>query len=240
MKYIQHYEDLSGSTLSADSLSQYFPLVKKIAFHIKKRLPSHIDINDLLQSGMVGLIEAKKNYRTDMNAAFETYASIRIRGSIVDDLRKNSWTSRDTIKNMRRVSNAIQAIEQRHHRSATTEEIAKELGITLDEHLKLSQEISFCNVMSLEDVEEGVSFVDDNMSDPQREFMQDSLRQEVKKLLIELPEREQLVLSLYYVEEFTFKQIGEILELTEARVCQLHSQAIARVRSKRIIKEGVE
>lgn len=211
---------------------QYRPLVKKIALFIKRRLPSHIDLDDLLQSGLVGLLEAKQHYKNDQGATFETFASIRIRGSIIDSLRKNSWITRETIKNMKRISDAITKLEQRNKRHATTEEIANELGITLDEHARMSQEISLCNILSLDEIDQDKSYISDEEGDPNQLIDQEDIKKYLQVVLKELPEREQLVLSLYYVEEFTLKQISEILEVTEARVCQLHSQAIARVRSR--------
>lgn len=211
---------------------EYRSLVKKIVLFIKRRLPSNIEYDDLLQSGLIGLLEARQNYKTGMGASFETFASIRIRGAIIDSLRKNSWVSRETIKNMRRVSDAISKIEQRDQKQATTEDIAKELGLSVEEHFKISQEISICNVLSLNVIDENDSILGSDETNPQEISQHEDIKERLKAILADLPEREQLVLSLYYVEEFTFKQIGEVLELTEARICQLHSQALARVRNK--------
>lgn len=211
-------------------VSEYLPLVKKIAVFIKRKLPSSIEFDDLLQSGLVGLLEAGKNYNPDLGASFETFASIRIRGAIIDSLRKNSWVSRETIKNMKRISQAISRIEQRDQRPATTEAIIKELEITADELFKISQEINMLQIVSLN--EETMNVAHEDLIDPEKIAQKEWLKESLKNCLKLLPEREQLVLSLYYVEELTFKQIGEALDLTEARICQLHSQAIIRIRSK--------
>lgn len=232
MQSIDIYQENSDGVLLEQFVLKHRPLVKKIALYIKRRLPSHIELDDLLQSGLVGLLEARQNYKNNMGTTFETYASIRIRGSIIDSLRKNSWVTRETIKKMRKMSEAITKIEQRNHKHATTEEIALELGISVEEHFKMSQEISICNVLSLDEIDYDNSLFGDDDEDPLAIAQNQGLEERLKEILKNLPEREQLVLSLYYIEEFTFKQIGEILELTEARICQLHSQAIARVRGK--------
>lgn len=232
MQSVDMYEENADNLLLEQFVIQHRPLVKKIALYIKRRLPSSIELDDLLQSGLIGLLEARKNYKNNMGTSFETYASIRIRGSIIDSLRKNSWVSRETIKNMRRVAEAINTVEQKNQRQATTEEIAAELGISLEEHFKLSQEINLCHVLSLDAMGfDGECLVDEN-KDPESLTQEEGTKEQLKLVLSQLPEREQHVLSLYYVEEFTFKQIGEILDLTEARICQLHSQAIARIKSK--------
>lgn len=231
-----HSIDLYDETAKSVSLDQFVndhkTLVKKIALYIKRRLPSHVGLDDLMQSGFVGLLEAHKNYKDDMGASFETYAGVRIRGAIIDALRKNSWGTRESSKNMRRISEAITKIEQRGQKHPSTEDIIAELGISLDEHAEMCKHIIVSNVISLDLVDQDNSLLGDAALDPQVINQQEDLKQFIKDILIELPQREQLVLSLYYLDEFTFKQIGEILDLTEARICQLHSQAIARVQAK--------
>lgn len=236
MYSVNIYEENADGMMLEQFVIQHRPLVKKIALYIKRRLPSHVELDDLLQSGLVGLLEARQHYKPGMGASFDTFASIRIRGAIIDSLRKNSWVSRDTVRNMRRISDAITKIEQRDHHQATTEEIAAELGISLEEHFKISQEISISHIVSLDEVDRDDSLLSNNSDTPHDVNQQENTKDFLKKILENLPERERLVLSLYYVDEFTFKQIGEILELTEARICQLHSQAIARVRAKMEIK----
>ncbi len=212
-------------------VESYLPLVKKIAVSIKRKLPSHIEFDDLLQSGLIGLIEAKNNFKSDMGASFETFASIRIKGAIIDYLRKNSWVSRETIKAMKEIAAAVTKIEQRDLRHATVEDILTEMNITSDEYFRISQEISILQIISL--TERHIdSVTNDDSDDPEKIFQQEGIKQNLKDILKTLPEREQLILSLYYVDELTFKQIGEVLELTEARICQLHGQAITRVRRK--------
>lgn len=231
MQGVDMYEESSGDALEQFVLD-HRPLVKKIALYMKRRLPSHIELDDLLQAGLVGLLEAREHFKLNAGASFATFASIRIRGAMIDFLRVNSWVSRETIKNMRKVSEAITKIEQRNQTQATAETIAAELEISMEEYAQLSLEISMCNMLSLTDVDEHDSLLKNDSSDPESISQNDDLKEHLKEILTLLPEREQLVLSLYYVEELTLKQIGEVLELTEARVCQLHSQAIARIRTK--------
>lgn len=231
MQGVEFYEENANGLMLEQFVLEYRPLVKKIALHIKRKLPSHVEVEDLFQSGFIGLLEARKHFKPNMGASFETYASIRIRGSIIDALRKNSWGTREAVKNMRLIGEAIARIEQRKQKTPTSEEIAEELGITPDEHLKMCQQISICNVISLDMMENDDSLGDDQ-NNPDEITQQDEIKAKIKNVLTTLPEKEQLVLSLYYIEEFTFKQIGEILELTEARICQLHSQAISRVQTK--------
>jgi len=240
MNNITAYEENSDTLITNQFIEQYQPLVKKLALYIKRRLPSHIDLDDLLQSGLVGLLEARKGFQNGMGASFETYASIRIRGAMIDSLRKNSWASRDTIKNMKKISEAISQVEQRKQAHAAADEIALQLGISIEEYFQLSQEVSYCSVLSLDELEEdSISFNNDN-ENPDEVTQREFAKNELKLILADLPEREQLVLSLYYVEELTLKEIGEVLEITEARVCQLHSQSIARVRSKFNVEKNKE
>lgn len=233
MQSINFYEENADNKVPEQFVLEHRPLVKKIALYIKKRLPSHILLDDLLQSGFVGLIEAQQQYKSNMGTSFETYASIRIRGAIIDSLRKNSWCTRDSSLNLRNMSDAISRLEQRAHKQPSSEEIANELGISMDEHLKVCQQISMNTVISLDALNtDSGQLSGDDEANPFEIAQHDDMKLHLKTVLSSLPEREQLVLSLYYLDEFTFKQIGEILTLTEARICQLHSQAIARIQTK--------
>lgn len=234
------YQDNSGDALEQFVL-QHRPLVKKIALYVKRRLPSHIELDDLLQAGLIGLLEAKENYQSDMGTAFETFAGIRIRGAMIDSLRKSSCITRDTLRNMRRISEVVAKIEQRKQGPVSNEEIAAELGISIDEHFKMEQDINVCYLLSLEEIDyEHSGLIGNEEEDPQKLLQKDNIKHELKNVLSSLSEKEQLILSLYYVEEFTFKQIGEILELTEARVCQIHREAIIKVRKKMLLDKDTD
>lgn len=230
MRGIDIYKSQSTEN-NLSSPEEVVTLVIKIAKHFKRKLPSHIELNDLIQSGYMGYLEAKDHYQPDQGASFETFVSHRIKGAMIDELRKNSWGSRDAMKQMRLFGEAAHRIEQREQRQASPEEIARELNMTADEYLKASQKIALCQVISMT-VLEDVNALPGNEDDPGEAALQADLAQKIKPLLNTLPERERLVLSLYYVEELTFKEIGEVLSLTEARICQLHATAIARVRSR--------
>jgi RNA polymerase sigma factor for flagellar operon FliA len=229
---LNEYQDDVHSISLEQLVAQYSSLVKKIALYIKRRLPSSIELDDLLQSGLVGLIEAKRGFKNGMGASFETYAGIRIRGAIIDSLRKNAWVGRETLKNMRKVSEAINTIEQRDQQQASSEKIGKELGVTSEELFDIYQDINICNVMSLDEIDHDHYNLSETVSSPHESVHRESLRKHLQSILSTLPERDQQLLSLYYIEEFTFKQIGEILDLTEARICQLHAKLIAKVRMK--------
>ncbi|VVC77118.1 RNA polymerase sigma factor FliA [Aquicella siphonis] len=232
MQGIEIYEENSDRLMLEQFILEHRSLVKKISLHIKKRLPSHIELDDILQAGFVGLLEARKQYKPDMGTAFDSYASIRIRGAIIDSLRKNSWGTRETMRNMRRITEAISRIEQRGQKQATSEEIAAELGISMDEHVLICQQISINNIVSIDMLDDENLLASDEDDNPSVITQKENIIQHIKDILHTLPEREQLVLSLYYIEELTFKQIGEVLELTEARICQLHSQAISKIKVK--------
>ena len=232
MSSLDMYEETATPIMSDQFILDHHPLVKKIALYIKRRLPSHIGLEDLMQSGFVGLLEARKNYRDDMGTTFDTFAGIRIRGSIIDSLRKNSWGVRDAGRHARQLNEAITRLEQKGQKQATTDEIIEELGITHDEHAEMCQQISVNHVVSLDLIDSENEIFGDESANPFCITQMDNLQIQIKSVLKQLPEREQMVLSLYYLEEFTFKQIGEVLDLTEARVCQLHSQAISRVKVK--------
>ena len=232
MNTINFYQEQVDSQTMEEFVLQHRTLVKKIALHMKKRLPSHIDLDDLLQSGFIGLLEARGKYLVEKGVAFETFASTRIYGAMVDALRKNSWATRDALRSMRRISEAISLLEKRHQKHPTNEEIATEIGVDVDEYLRICQQITVCNVLNIDLVDVDSAGGADESSNPQEINQKQELISMIKQEITSLPEREQLVLSLYYLEDFNMKQIGEILDLTEARICQLHSQAISKLKSK--------
>ncbi len=232
MHSVELYEQNADHRSLEQFVVEHTPLVKKIALHIKKKLPSHIDLEDMLQSGFVGLLEAKNNFKSNMGATFETFASIRIHGAIIDSLRKNSWGTRESSKYFREMGEAISRIEQREQKQATIEQVALELGLTMEEHAKLCERVSIGNVLSLDLIDSDNEFLVTDDHNPQDITQELQIKDQIKGILDTLPERERMVLSLYYIEEFTFRQIGETLGVTEARICQLHSQAIARIQAK--------
>jgi RNA polymerase sigma factor for flagellar operon FliA len=222
-------------TVEADLVRNHADLVKRIAYHVAARLPPSVDVEDLIQAGVVGLIEAARHYNGERGASFETYAGIRIRGAIMDELRRGDWAPRSVHRRHREIAAAMRAIEQRTGREAREEEIIKELGITADTYHAALQDAVQCQVLSLDtptqDGEPGFDAVD-NSGEPLQELEKDEFQGSVANAISELPERERLVLSLYYNEEMNLREIGAVLEVSESRVCQIHGQALLRLRGR--------
>lgn len=217
------------------SIEEHIALVKRIALHLAARLPSAVDIDDLLQSGMVGLIEAANNFDPTRGASFPTYAGIRIRGAMLDDIRKNDWTPRSVHHKFRNVSKAIGEVEAETGRQAHADEIADRLGISADEYHKILADSSCSRLFSLEETLEESSWHGSppasNAPTPDQEVYQSQFRDKLAEAIRRLPERESLVLSLYYERELNLKEIGEVLDVSESRVCQIHGQAVLRLRA---------
>jgi RNA polymerase sigma factor FliA len=211
-------------------------LVKRIAYHVVSRLPSHIEVDDLIQAGMIGLLNAAQNFEPTKGANFETYAGIRIRGAMLDEARRSNWTPRSTFRNAKQVSLAIRSIENRTGRDAKGPEIAAALGVSLDEYHRMVESAASSRILSYEQLAgdpERASMLPDAPEDgPETMLEGDQFRDAMAAAIAALPERERLVLSLYYDQELNLREIGEILEVSESRVCQIHGQAVIRVRAR--------
>jgi RNA polymerase sigma factor FliA len=228
----------SVQAVDADEcVMQYAPLVKRIAHHLLSRLPGSIQAGDLIQAGMLGLLEAIKHYDASHGASFETYAGIRIRGSMLDEVRRSDWTPRSVHKKSRMVSEAIRAIENKTGREARDADIVEHLGITPDEYNDILQDSISCRVFSVEELSETGNHVCDespNMmaAGPLDGLMRDGFQQALANAIMKLPERERLVISLYYDDELNLREIGEVLNISESRVSQICTQAVLRLRSR--------
>ncbi len=221
----------------ADSLvRQHAPLVKRIAYHLMARLPASVQVDDLIQSGMIGLLEASRKYDASKGASFETYAGIRIRGSMMDEIRKGDWVPRSVHRNTRKISEAIKRVEDREGRDAKDQEVAEELGMELDHYYSCLKDSASGKLFSFEDVleagEGAVNQLESTSESPCSEFQEDAFKAGLAEAIATLPERERIVLSLYYNEELNLKEIGEVLSVSESRVSQIHSQAALRLRSR--------
>jgi len=218
-----------------ERVMQHAPLVKRIAYHLLSKLPDSVQVDDLIQAGMLGLLEAIKNYDALQGASFDTYAGIRIRGSMLDEVRRSDWTPRSVHKKSRMVSDAIRIIENRTGRAARDIDVAESLGITIEEYNHILLDSSSCRIFSIEEMaQSGDSYLDEALV---HEELADGLNREVFQqaladAIMNLPERERLVISLYYDEEFNLREIGEILNISESRVSQISTQATLRLRSR--------
>ncbi len=216
----------------ADALvTRHAELVKRIAYHLAGRLPPSVDVADLIQAGMLGLIEAAANYAANRGASFETYAGIRIRGAMIDALRKLDWAPRSVHRKARAVAAAMRDIERETGRDARDGEVAKRLGIGLEEYHAIVQDAASCRLASLDDAAATVATPDD-AADPFREVADEGFRTALAQSIETLPERERLVMSLYYSDGLNLKEIGAVLKVTESRVCQLHGQALVRLKAR--------
>lgn len=218
-------------------VSQHRDLVKRIAFHLAARLPASVDIDDLVQAGMIGLLDAARHYDGNAGASFETYAGIRIRGAMVDELRSGDWAPRSVHKKVREATETVRRLEQERGHAVPEADVAESMGIGLDDYRQIQADAVQCQMLSLDmpqDGEEPEAWqVQDLAALTPAEHLQN---REFHKALAEairtLPEREQLVLSLYYRDELNLREVGEVMSVTESRVCQIHGQALIHLRAR--------
>ncbi len=220
----------------SDLVTTHAPLVKRIAYHLMSRLPASVQVDDLIQAGMIGLLEASRNYDATQGASFETYAGIRIRGSMLDEIRKGDWAPRSLHRKVREISRAVHEIEAEFGRDARDAEVAERLEITLDEYHQTLQNANSHKIFSFEDLpmrDEGMSEgLTDKIAGPLEQAEYDGFREGLAKAIAGLPERERLVMSLYYDEELNLRETGEVLGVSESRVCQIHAQALIRLKAR--------
>ncbi len=210
-------------------------MVKRIAYHLLGRLPRSIQMDDLMQAGMEGLLEAAMHYDDTKGASFETYAGIRIRGHMLDEVRRNDWVPRSVYRHARMISTAVHEAENRLNREAKDHEVAEELGVSLDEYHQMLMDSNGAHLYGFDDIgiTEDVLVGDEPSStEPHVHAMQQDLRQTLADIISSLPKNEQLALSLYYEHELNLKEIGEILGVSESRVSQIHSQATHRIKAR--------
>ena len=229
---------VSGVTDRNSALEQYAPLVKRIAHHLMARLPASVEVDDLIQVGMMGLLDAITRYQETQGLQFDSYATQRIRGAMLDELRRNDWLPRGVRRDVRRIEDAISRLQQRHGRPPNEKELAAELKMPLDKYQQLLQEARGYQLLHYEDFSDDS---DENLLDrshaderpnPLEVLLDVRLRQRLIDAIEELPDREKTMMGLYYEQELNLKEIGAIMGVSESRVSQLHSQAIARLRSR--------
>lgn len=237
----RRYKKANDSQAREKLIEQYIPLVKYVAGRLAMNLPSSVDVGDLESFGFFGLLDALEKYDAERNIKFETYATTRIRGAIIDGLRSLDWVPRSTRAKARLVESQIYELTNDLGRTPTNEEIATALGLTLDDYFALLSELKGANLFSLDDAAAGEQggedlkvldlVVDQGLLPDQRVIEKESVA-ELAAAIEQLSERERLVLALYYHEDLTLKEIGHVLQVSESRVSQIHTKAIMTLRSK--------
>ena len=221
-------------------IKQYQPLVRRLAHHMMAKLPANVQVDDLIQVGLLGLSDALTRYEAAQGVQFETFATQRIRGAMLDELRGNDWMSRGSRKSQKEIEQAMRRLEHTLGRSPIESEIAAELNMSLADYQTLLGKVRGTQLVYIEDMASGQddedSFLDrhvaDETADPQSMLRDQRIRQALVQAIKSLPEREQFIMSMYYEQDMNLKEIAAVLEVTESRVCQLHSQSIARLRAK--------
>jgi RNA polymerase sigma factor for flagellar operon FliA len=218
-------------------LAEHMPLVKRLAHQMKAKLPPSVEVDDLVQAGMIGLLDAINRYEENHGAQFETYAVLRIRGAMLDELRSNDWMPRSTRQNMRKVEQAMAALQQQLGRPPSESEIAGSLKLSLADYQEMLGDSGGHQLVYYEDFhdEDGNdSWLDRyavDEEDPLRALLETDFRQAVIDAIDSLPPREKILMGLYYEEELNLKEIGAVMGVSESRVSQLHSQAVGRLRT---------
>ena len=239
----REYRRTGDKALRDRLILTYAPLVKFVAGRISSGLPPHVDDNDLVSYGLLGLIGAIERYDPDRDVKFETYAIARIKGSIIDELRSMDWVPRSVRARARQIEQAIAQLEAQLHRAPTDEEIAAKLGITEEELSESLSDISRSSIAALDELWTLASGSGDQVAlidtiedtegpEPQAALDETETREALAEAIAALPEREKIVITLYYYEELTLREIGEVLGVTESRVSQLHTKAILRLRAR--------
>ena len=227
--------------LDRDALiRQYSPLVRRLAHHMMVKLPASVQVDDLIQVGLIGLTDALTRYEAAQGVQFETFATQRIRGAMIDELRENDWMSRGSRKSQKEIEAALRRLEHRLGRSPVESEIAAEMNMNLVDYQTLLGKVQGTQLVYLEDMSGGEDgndhFLDrhcsDSEADPMAVLRDSRLRESLVSAIKTLPEREQYIMSMYYENDMNLKEIALVLGVTESRVCQLHSQSIARLRAK--------
>ncbi len=224
-------------------IKDYVPLVKFVAYRIAARLPSHVELDDLINSGILGLMDAIEKFEPSRNIKFKTYAELRIKGAILDGLRELDWVPRSLRRKKKDIEGAYHSLEQQMGRAATDEEVALHLGMPLEELHKNLDDLKGVTLGTFVEVgEDGegeslISFVPDpDAEDPSQTFQATEIKDILREAMDMLPKKERFVVQLYYFDELTMKEIGTLLNITESRVSQLHTKAMLRLRGKLLEK----
>ena len=246
----RNYRDTGDQSIRDAIVKQYAPLVKYVAGKVSVGMPQSVDFDDLVGFGVFGLFDAIEKFDPDKHVKFKTYAVTRIRGAIFDELRSIDWVPRSVRQKTREIDETVQHLEARLGRSATDEEVAGEMGMSLDQYNQMMLKVSGTSMLSLNDVwytgedNDKISIVESieapNSLRPDAIAEKDEMRRVIVEAINDLPEKEKKVLVLYYYEDLTLKEIGKVLDVTESRISQLHTKAISRLRGKLTnLKKGI-
>jgi RNA polymerase sigma factor for flagellar operon FliA len=233
----QQHHPTPARSRAPQSAEHYVDLVKKVAYNVARRLPSRVDVRDLIGAGTIGLLDAMNKYDPEQNDNFEAYAEIRIRGAILDELRGLDWVPRSVRQKSHALDRATRTLEGELGRQPTDEEVARRLDIDMPDYHRMVNDVRSVTLLSLDDLvgsagpSAGGSALESDDESAIEQLCRRSTTQAVAEAIERLPERERLVLSLYYLESLRLKDIGDILGVTESRVCQIHGPAIKRLRT---------
>jgi len=217
-------------------VEQHASLVKRIGYHLIARLPASVDVEDLIQAGMIGLLDASHQFDSSQGASFETYAGIRIRGAMLDEIRRNDWAPRSVHRKAREISATMRQIEQQKGRNASDNEVAAAMGLDIGEYHQQLQDSTGHQLFSLDEFTDNDEVqahpISSGSAAPDDEVQQAEFHLAMAQAIDTLPQREPFLMSLYYNDELNLKEIGEVLGVSESRVSQIHSQTVIRLRSK--------
>ncbi len=229
-----------GTLDAKTGIEPYLPMVRRAAAKMIGSLPANVELDDLIQAGMMGLMDAMQRYEAGHGAQFETFAMQRVRGAMLDELRGTDWVPRSVRKNQRDIAAAVHALEHRLHRAPTDTEIAAHMQLSLDDYHAMLGDVRGAQLVYTDDYEAddgGAHYLDrhttpDEKGDPSAQLSDRRFRESLVKAIEDLPEREQYVMSMYYEHDMNLREIAAVLGVTESRVCQLHSQSVARLRAR--------
>jgi len=229
-----NYKEKNSREAKDELIINYVPLVKIIAGRLFNNYNAHVEFDDLLGYGVIGLIDAIEKFDHTKNIKFETYANIRIRGAIIDQIRHMDWIPRSTRQKYKKIEEAIGKLQKIYGFDVSDELIADEMGLSLDEYSKLLGEVTTYSIVSLEEK------IDDNSNfdiksrniefQPEEKFVDEEMKSILTQIIGKLPEKEMMVLQLYYYSELTYKEIAEVLSISESRVSQIHTKAISKLK----------